>query len=78
MPQKCNLPNRLRFEEAQIKFIEAIMNSKMAALLLVGICIVLAIQLITNTINMKLGGVVFAISLVTLGLFSKGFLKKGK
>ncbi len=54
------------------------MNGKMAALLLVGICIVLVILLITNTIKMKLSGAVFAISLVALGLLSKGFLKKGK
>ena len=53
------------------------MNKKVAALSLLGICVVLAILLLTNAIPAPVAGILFAISLVLLGVSSGGFRKSG-
>jgi hypothetical protein len=49
------------------------MNKKTAVYLLLGICIVLAMLLLSHMIEPILGGSLFALSLVILGGLSKGF-----
>jgi uncharacterized membrane protein len=49
------------------------MNKKTAVYLFLGICIVLAMLLLTHTIDPIVGGSLFALALVILGGLSKGF-----
>jgi hypothetical protein len=49
------------------------MNGKVAVILLVNVCVILAILLVIRAITPLVSAVVFAIVLVTLGLLSKGF-----
>jgi len=51
------------------------MGKRTAGILFLGICLLLAILLITRTITFLVSGSVFAISLVALGTASKGFRK---
>ncbi len=51
------------------------MGKKTARFLFLGICLILAVLLLTNTISPLVSGLIFAISLVTLGIASKGFWK---
>lgn len=52
------------------------MHGKLARRLLIAISVILAILLLTRTISVILGCVIFAISLAILGIFSKGYGKK--
>jgi hypothetical protein len=52
------------------------LKGKSASLLFLGICIVLAVLLLTRALTPILSGVVFAIALAVLGLLSAGFRKK--
>jgi uncharacterized membrane protein YgaE (UPF0421/DUF939 family) len=52
------------------------MSGKLAGVIFVGICILLAILLLTRVTTGLISGILFAISLVVLGLFSQGFRKK--
>ena len=49
------------------------MTRKTAGLVFVGICIVIADLLVTKAITPLVGGILFAITLVVLGLLSGGF-----
>ena len=49
------------------------MEGKVAVILLVNICVILAVLLLLHAITPLVSGVVFAIVLVTLGGLSKGF-----
>ncbi len=51
------------------------MNGRTARFLFLGICVILAILLITKTISPILSGSIFAIALVVLGGLSQGFKK---
>jgi hypothetical protein len=51
------------------------MGKNAARISFLGICVLLAILLLTNIISPLVSGLVFAISLVTLGIASKGFWK---
>ncbi len=51
------------------------MSRKTAGLIFVGVCIVLADLLVTKAITPLVGGILFAIVLVALGLLSGGFRK---
>jgi len=51
------------------------MNRKAAGFIFLGICLILAILLITKLISPLLSGTIFAIALVLLGGYSKGFRK---
>lgn len=51
------------------------MKKNIAGLMFLGVCIILAILLITKLISPFVSGSVFAIALVLLGGFSKGFRK---
>lgn len=53
-----------------------IMNGKIARILFLGVCLILAILLITKTISSIWGSVFFAIALVLLGGTSGGFRKQ--
>ena len=55
---------------------EDAMNSRTAALLLAGICVVIATLLFTSRISASVRGILFAGSLLFLGLASGGFQKK--
>jgi hypothetical protein len=50
-----------------------IMKQTAAILILSGICLILAILLLTNIITTILSGAVFAISLIILEILSRGF-----
>ncbi len=52
------------------------MDRKVARLLFLGVCIILAVLLITKLISPIVSGCVFAVALVCFGLLSRGF-KKG-
>jgi hypothetical protein len=52
------------------------MKGKTAGLLFLGICIVLAVLLLGKAITPFVSGCIFAVSLVMLGGFSKGFNKQ--
>jgi hypothetical protein len=52
------------------------MNGKTAAIIFVGVCVVLAILLLFGVISPLVSGSVFAIALVLLGGISNGFRKK--
>ncbi|HEX7502690.1 MAG TPA: hypothetical protein VF451_04660 [Acidobacteriota bacterium] len=49
------------------------MNKKTAGLIFLGICVVLAALLIASAISPILSGIIFAIALVSFGIFSRGF-----
>ena len=49
------------------------MNNRTAGLLFLLVCIALSVLLITKVIGIVLGGIIFAIALVVIGLFSRGF-----
>ncbi|MBZ5553792.1 MAG: hypothetical protein LAO21_13800 [Acidobacteriia bacterium] len=49
------------------------MNKKIAAYLFLGICLILAVLLLTKTITLLTSSYVFAIALVVLGGLSRGF-----
>jgi len=54
------------------------MDGKIAVILLVNICVILAVLLIIQAITPLVGGVVFAVVLVTLGSLSKGFRRRSR
>jgi uncharacterized membrane protein len=49
------------------------MDGKPAVWLFLGVCVILAILLLTKTISPLLSGCVFAVALVLLGGLSRGF-----
>ncbi len=49
------------------------MSGQTAGLLFVGVCIVLAILLLTSSVSFVLSGCIFAVALVLLGGLSRGF-----
>jgi hypothetical protein len=51
------------------------MKGKTARLLVLGICIVLAVLILTKIITHLASGLIFAIVLVTVGVMSRGFTK---
>ncbi len=51
------------------------MKGKTAGFLFLGICIILATLLLTNTITPLVSGCAFAVALATLGALSRGFKK---
>jgi len=52
------------------------MDGKLAAFIFVGVCILLAILLLTGIVGPLTSGIVFAVSLVVLGGTSGGFRKQ--
>lgn len=52
------------------------MKGKTAGFVFLGICVILAVLLLTRAITPILSGTVFAIALILLGSFSGGFRKK--
>ncbi len=54
------------------------MKGKVAGFLFLGICIILAALLLTNTITPLVSGCVFAVALATLGGLSGGFKESPK
>lgn len=46
------------------------MNSKLAAILFVGVCIILAVLLLTKVITSIVSGIIFAIALILFGILS--------
>ena len=52
------------------------MNRKTALVSFLGVCIILALLLLTQTITPIVGGLLFAIALVVFGFLSRGFTKK--
>jgi hypothetical protein len=51
------------------------MNRKKAGFIFLGICFVNAVLLLTGSINLLDGGIIFAVSLVLFGGISGGFRK---
>jgi hypothetical protein len=51
------------------------MNRKLAVFLFLDVCVILAILLLLRSIPPLLFGIVFAVSLVVLGILSRGFRK---
>lgn len=51
------------------------MNKKIAKLAFLGICLILAILLMTGTITYMVSGIIFAIALVAFGVLSRGFTR---
>ncbi len=51
------------------------MNRKLAVFIFLDICVILAILLLLRSIPPLLSGIVFAVSLVVLGILSGGFRK---
>ena len=52
------------------------MNKRTAAMIFLVVCLVLALLLLSGAISPLLGGGVFALALVVLGVFSRGFTNK--
>jgi uncharacterized membrane protein len=52
------------------------MNGNIAAFLFLGVCVILAILLLTDAIGPLLSGSIFAVALVLLGGLSGGFRKQ--
>jgi len=52
------------------------MNGNTAALVFLGVCLVLAVLLLTRTTTPILSGSIFAVALVILGGLSRGFSKR--
>jgi hypothetical protein len=51
------------------------MDGKLAGLLFLGVCVILAVLLLTKSITPLVSGGVFAVALVALGGLSQGFRK---
>jgi hypothetical protein len=51
---------------------------KIAVILLINICVILAVLLLTQAITPLISGIVFAVVLVTLGGLSKGFRRRSR
>lgn len=49
------------------------MNGRTAGLVFLGVCVILALLLLTRTIGPVLSGAIFAIALAVLGGLSRGF-----
>jgi len=49
------------------------MNKRIASLVFLGLCLVLAVLLITKVISPLLSGSIFAVALIGFGLLSRGF-----
>jgi len=54
------------------------MDGKIAAIVLLNICVILAILLLIRAITPLVSGIVFAFVLVTLGILSKGFHRQNR
>jgi len=54
------------------------MNRKTAAFLFLGVCLILALLLLTKTISPIISGFIFAVVLILFGSVSKGFPKKAE
>jgi len=54
------------------------MDGKIAVILLVNICVILAVLLLIQAVTPLISGVIFAIVLVTLGVLSKGFRRRSR
>lgn len=52
------------------------MNKKTAGLAFLGVCVVLAVLLLTNVISPILSGGFFAFALAAFGILSRGFTRK--
>jgi hypothetical protein len=52
------------------------MNKKTAAMMFLGICVLLALLLVAGTISPFLSGGIFAAALVVFGILSRGFTGK--
>jgi len=52
------------------------MSGRLAGIIFVAICVVLAILLLTKVTTVIASGIIFAIALVLLGLLSRGFREK--
>ena len=52
------------------------MKGKSAAYILVGICLILAVLMLAEVIEIILGAIIFAVALVVLGIVSKNFRNK--
>lgn len=52
------------------------MNGRLAGRIFLGLCLILAVLLATNTIGFLTSGSIFAVALILLGSTSRGF-KKG-
>ncbi len=53
------------------------MDGKAAGLLFLGVCLVLAVLLLTGTITPLVSGSIFAVALAVLGGLSRGFRRPG-
>jgi hypothetical protein len=51
------------------------MNRKMAVFLFLGVCVVLAVLLFTETVTPLVSGIIFAFILILFGIVSRGFRK---
>jgi len=51
------------------------MGKRTAGYVFLGICLLLAVLLITSAITPLVSGLIFAVSLVTVGIAAKGFRK---
>jgi len=51
------------------------MNGRTAGFLFLGVCIILAILLLTKTISSTVSGALFAVALIIFGGLSRGFKK---
>jgi hypothetical protein len=51
------------------------MNGTMARMFFLGVCIIIAILLLTHVVTIIVGGIIFAVALAVLGGCSKGFRK---
>jgi len=52
------------------------MNKKTAAMMFLGVCVLLALLLVAGVISPIWSGVIFAGSLVIFGIFSRGFTNR--
>ena len=52
------------------------MNRKIAVILFLSVCVVLAVLLLTKTITSIISGIIFAIALVIFGILSRGFQRE--
>ncbi len=53
------------------------MDGKVAGFLFLGVCLILAVLLLTRTITPLVSGTVFAVALVVFGGLSRGFGRQG-
>ncbi len=54
------------------------MNGRVAGFLFLGVCLILAVLLLTRTITPLVSGTVFAAALVVFGGLSRGFGRQGR